>query len=273
MRFTVLGAGGFVGTHLLARLGQQGHTVFAPARDDESWLDEELGHVFYCIGLTNDFQARPFDTVEAHVSLLARLLQRGRFERLVYLSSTRLYDSLPAALGNESASLQFDPANSRHLYDLSKALGENLCLTQSAGRASVARLACVYSDTLEEGGFLSQLLPRAANGESFSLDSSPGYSRDYVHIDDVSCLLQSILLSGIQGIYNVASGYNTSNAELLAAVQRLANVSLAFSRQEAQQAPLISIDKAQQAFAFQPIQLLDRLPIMLEKIKARHHGA
>ena len=273
MRFTVLGSAGFVGAHLLERLCQQGRAVFAPARDDESWLDKELGHVFYCIGLTNDFQTRPFDTVEAHVSLLARLLQKGRFERLIYLSSTRLYDSLAAAQGSELALLQFDPTNSRHLYDLSKALGENLCLTQSAGRACVARLACVYSATLEEGGFLAQLLPRAAMGESFALDSSPGYSRDYVHIDDVTSLLQAILLSDKQGIYNVASGRNTSNAELLAAVQRLADVSLVCTRQDAQHAPVISIDRAQQEFAFQPVQLIEQLPVMLEQLKARHHGA
>lgn len=273
MHFTVLGAGGFVGARLVAILRQQGHRVHAPARDDASWLEQDLGHVFYCIGLTNDYYARPFDTVEAHTSLLARLLRDGRFERLIYLSSTRLYDSFSGAVAEESAVLQLDPANPRHLYDLSKALGENLCLTQAGGRACVARLSCVYSDRLEEGGFLAQVLPPAAAGQNLTLDSSPHFARDYVHIDDVVSLLQALLQGGQPAIYNVAAGNNTSNAELFGALQQLTGVQVTCTRQERQTAPRISIDRATQAFGLRPRPLLERLPSMLAQLKARHHGA
>lgn len=273
MHFTVLGAEGFVGSRLLTSLRQQGHNVHTPAREDESWLGQELGHVFYCIGLTNDYHVRPFDTVEAHVSLLNRLLRQGRFERLVYLSSTRLYDSLAAKVGDESAVLQLDPTSPRQLYDLSKALGENLCLTHSAGRACVARLSCVYSDTLSEGGFLAQVLPRVAQVESFAIDSSLAYARDYVHVDDVVGLLQAMLERGAQGIYNVSAGQNTSNGELLEALRRLTGVQVNCARDDVQHAPQVSIDKARQDFAFQPRQLLDHLPVILEQLKGQHYGA
>lgn len=273
MHFTVLGAGGFVGAHIVASLRQQGHHVHAPARDDTSWLEQDLGHVFYCVGLTNDYYARPFDTVEAHTSLLARLLRDGRFERLVYLSSTRLYDSLSGSVAEEATVLQFNPANPRHLYDLSKSLGENLCLNHSAGRACVARLSCVYSDSLGEGGFLAQVLPRGARGESFVIDSSPAYARDYVHVDDVIVLLQAMLVKGALGIYNLGAGHNTCNGDLLAALQRHTGAQVTCARQDVQQAPQVSIDKARRDFAFQPRQLLDHLSVMLERLKRLHHGA
>jgi nucleoside-diphosphate-sugar epimerase len=273
MHYTVLGAGGFVGMRLLASIRQQGHSVHAPTRDDDSWLQQELGHVVYCVGLTNDYFARPFDTVEAHTALLARFLHKGCFERLIYLSSTRLYDSLASSVGEESAVLHLDPANPRHLFDLSKALGENLCLHHAAGRACVARLSCVYSDTLEEGGFLAQVLPRGARGESFALDSSPAYARDYVHVDDVVALLQTMLLGGAQGIYNVGAGCNTSNGELLTALQRHTGVRVVCRHEDVQHAPRLSIAKAQQEFAFQPRQLLEHLPVILDKLKTQHRGA
>lgn len=273
MHFTVLGAAGFVGSHLLARLREQGHTVYAPARGDDGWLEEDLGHVFYCAGLTNDYHARPFDTVEAHVSLLARLLREGRFERLVYLSSTRVYDSLDGGVGDEAAVLRLDPANPRHLYDLTKALGENLCLTQSAGRACVARLSCVYSDELQEGGFLAQVLPRAAAGESFVIDSSPHFTRDYVHVEDVVSLLCTLLTNDAQGIYNVAAGGNTDNAQLLAALRTHAGSQISCSHQQRHAAVRVSIDKAQRAFGYQPRQLLDHLPVMLAHLSRSHHEA
>lgn len=273
MLFTVLGGHGFVGSHLLARLSDQGHRVHAPAREDQSWLDEDLGHVFYCVGLTNDFYDRPFDTVEAHSALLARVLRAGRFERLVYLSSTRLYDALPDDCVNESTVLQLDTANPRSLYDLSKSLGENLCLNHSGDRACVARLSCVYSDTLREGGFLAQVLPRALSGETFTLDSSAAYARDYVHIDDVTALLQDMLVGAGNGIYNVCAGGNTSNEQLMMELRRVTGARVTCSRTDTQHMPRVSNGKASQAFGFRPRQLLDHLPAMLERLKGSNHGA
>lgn len=93
-RYTIVGASGFVGSRLAASLRQAGHTVLTPSRNDPMLFTQSLGQVIYCAGLTADFAARPFDTVEAHVTLLARVLQESDFTHLLYLSSTRLYDSL-----------------------------------------------------------------------------------------------------------------------------------------------------------------------------------
>ena len=94
-----------------------------------------MGTVFYCAGLTSDYAVRAHDTVSAHVCLLNELLQGGNFETLVYLSSTRLYDSLGPYAVDEDSALALNPANPRHLYDLSKALGEALCRQAGAARA------------------------------------------------------------------------------------------------------------------------------------------
>lgn len=141
LRFTVVGAAGFVGARLCATLQARGAQVCAPARREPWPWQVPLGHVIYCAGLTADYLARPFDTVEAHVSHLAQVLQhgleRGSLESLVYLSSTRLYDSQVAGVANETAVLPLDPANPRHLYDFSKGLGESLCHVAGQGRGCV----------------------------------------------------------------------------------------------------------------------------------------
>jgi nucleoside-diphosphate-sugar epimerase len=213
-RYTVLGASGFVGQRLTTALNAAGHDVYAPERGDAKLFSRDLGHVFYCAGLTADYAARPFDTVEAHVSLLARVLREARFAHLVYLSSTRLYDSLGANSGKEDQDLVLNPANPRHLYDLSKALGENLCLTLAGDRASVARLACVFDWGPGAPGYLSEWLQRAAGEKSFCLDSGTGFVRDYIHLDDVVAALRAMADHTATGIVNVASGENVSNAEL-----------------------------------------------------------
>lgn len=234
-RYTVLGASGFVGSRLAATLRATGHDVYTPERGDAGLFSRHLGQVFYCIGLTADYAARPFDTVEAHVSLLARVLRDAQFTHLVYLSSTRLYDSLGTDGGQEEQPLHLNPANPRHLYDLSKALGENLCLTVAGDRSSVARLACVYDWAPGAPGFLSEWLQRAASEKDFCLDSGTGLVRDYIHLDDVVAGLRAMSDNAATGIVNMASGENVSNAEL-AAVFNLRGWSVRLSREVPRQA-------------------------------------
>lgn len=242
-RYTVLGASGFVGTRLVAVLRQAGHDVYAPERGDEALFTRDLGQVFYCIGLTADYAARPFDTVEAHVSLLARVLKEAQFSHLVYLSSTRLYDSLGEAGGQEQQALMLDPANARHLYDLSKALGENLCLTVAGERAAVARLACVFDWSMGAPGYLSEWLQRAASEKAFHLDSATGFVRDYIHLDDVVAALRAMSDAAAKGIVNVASGENVSNAELADVFNRC-GWTITLSRDiPRQQAPLCDVQR------------------------------
>lgn len=216
MHCTVIGAAGFVGRALSRALTLAGHPVHAPPRDGSALLDRDLGIVFYCAGLTADFASRPFDTVQAHVTLLAEVLRANRFERLIYLSSTRLYDSGPHGTGLESAALSLQPAHPRALYDLSKALGENLCLTLAGDRTAVARLSCVFDAAPGAPGFLSEWLQRAARERTFQLDSDAGVRRDYIHLDDVVAALMRMADGGATGIVNVASGANVSNGELAA---------------------------------------------------------
>jgi UDP-glucose 4-epimerase len=210
---TVIGARGFIGSRVASALKARGASVYEPERGDPDLLSRDLGVVFYCAGLTGDFDVRPFDTVEAHVGLLSQVLRSGRFERLVYLSSTRVYDSLGAQGGREDDLLRFDVTAPRNVYDLSKALGENLTLARSGGRGVAARLANVFDWSDEAGGFLSDLLKRARRERQIVLPSAPLAGRDYIHVDDVIAALLAMGEGG-EGIINIASGVTVSNAQI-----------------------------------------------------------
>ncbi len=272
-RFTVVGAAGFVGRRLCATLQARGAQVWAPARHEPWPWQPPLGHVMYCAGLTADYLARPFDTVQAHVSHLAQVLQhglaQGSLQSLVYLSSTRLYDGLGEGLVHERAVLSMDPVNPRHLYDLSKGLGESLCHVAGQGLARVARLACVYDGPQDADGFLPALLrqvlqARAAGVGRVDVSSSPHFTRDYVHLDDVVDALIRIAVQGLQPVYNVASGANVSNAELFDYLERCwgCAVQPLLDTQPAP-APQVSIERLRTELHWQPLPLLAALDRIL----------
>ena len=215
--FTVLGAGGFIGYQLVEALKREGGAdVYAPLRQDkcdifDEIMERDLGHVFYCIGLTADFRSHPFDTVEAHVCLLRRLLEYGRFESLTYLSSTRVYEG--AAITNEAVTLLVSPSNPGHLYNLSKLMGESLCIS-SGLKVRVVRLSNVFGCGMPQQSFISQVLKEASVIGRVHFLTAPESEKDYVSVDDVVRWLPKIALHGSYSIYNVASGKNTSNADI-----------------------------------------------------------
>lgn len=219
--FTVLGAGGFVGGHLAASLRDKGD-VYAPAFGSKDAVPAEifrrdLGHVFYCIGLTADFRQRPFDTVEAHVCLLRQILERASFDSLTYLSSTRVYQN--AATTHESSALQVSSDNPSDLYNLSKLMGESLCLA-SGRNTRVARLSNVYGKYMPQQNFIGSILKDAAHAGKVHFLTSKNAAKDYVSVDDVTRWLPEIALSGLHSIYNLASGHNTSNEQIAAWLER-----------------------------------------------------
>ena len=260
--FTVLGAGGFVGSHLTRYLQARGQHFWAPGRDNKGLFDRPLGHVIYCIGLTADYLDRAFDTIEAHVSLFSRLLKDADFDSIVYLSSTRLYDSGDGS-GKENQDLILNPANPRHLYDYSKGLGETLCQVCGGGKARVARLSCVYSDDLSGENFLHRLIEQALRTPEITLETHPDFARDYVHMDDVCEALIQIATRGKRHIYNVASGENITNNQLFDIITEQTDCRIIATPPEGVTtvtAPAIDVGALRDDFAMSPHLIAETLP-------------
>ena len=111
MRFTVIGASGFIGAALAARLEASGEDVFCPARDSTELFAQPLGHVIYAAGVTADFRERPFDTLRAHAGLIADVLEKADFDAIVARSGARL------SVANDAATIAFRPIDIARLKD------------------------------------------------------------------------------------------------------------------------------------------------------------
>lgn len=206
MRITVFGSEGFIGTALTARLAALGHEVIP--RNRYNFGDpppaDGFGTILWTIGMTAGFRTRPFETVEAHVSALARILQGGAFSGFVLLSSARIY--LGADDTGETGSLKVTPDQPDDLYNISKLMGESLVLsTVPMGR--IARLSNVVGPCeIDRDTFLGMIL-RAGNQGEIALQTALSSAKDYIWIEDAVDLLIRIATEGQSRIYNVASGH------------------------------------------------------------------
>lgn len=216
MKFTVLGGTGFIGRHMIRHLQAQGIEVDAPPRDTKDLRGRKLGHVLYAIGLTGNFRQRLKETIEAHVNILQRLMEDADFESWLYLSSARVYGGLPVGLETEKLSVM---PSADSLYDLSKLLGESICLAHAKPAVRIARLSNVYGATQNKNMFLGAVLSELADKKSVMLQESPQSSKDYIAVDACVRILQSIATKGSERIYNVASGHNTTHGEIAACIR------------------------------------------------------
>lgn len=261
MKFTVLGATGFIGSNVCSYLRHTGHDVWAPVHNDLAMFSRPMGHVMYCIGLTADFRERPYDTMRAHVGVLTELLERADFDSFLYLSSTRVYARNLNTSENESISVNVNSPSD--LYNISKLAGESLCRSCGRSDVKIARLSNVIGPDLASKNFIFDLVRESIEGQMF-LQTSLLSSKDYIWIDDVVRLLAVISTAGSETIYNVASGFNLSHSEIVDKLIHLTGSTIAvLPDAPLQMFPVINTQRINIEFKFRPQGVMERLPELI----------
>lgn len=82
-------------------------------------------------------------------------------------------------------------------------------------KVRIARLSNVIGKFHDSSNFLFDVMEDIKTKGSVHLRQSIMSEKDYITVDDVADLLVKITLHGKQLIYNVASGINTTNKEIL----------------------------------------------------------
>jgi nucleoside-diphosphate-sugar epimerase len=264
-----LGASGFIGRHLSDYLRRNGLEVDTPHRSADSLKGRNLGHVVYAIGLTGNFRQAPDAAVDAHVCTLQRLLAGADYESWLYLSSTRVYGNLGNTVqATEDAILKITPG-ADGLYDLSKLLGESICLGKANPAVRVARLSNVYGVGQTADTFLGEVMSDIATSGRVLFREAAQSSKDYVSIEDVVPLLHRIAVGGRQRLYNVASGVPVAHGELAAGLARLGLTAEFAEAAPVRTFPLIGINRVREEFGAVSRSLLVDLPALVDDARQR----
>lgn len=260
MKFTVLGSTGFIGRTLTAHLRSKGHDVSTPGRNVPSLAGENLGHVVYAIGMTGNFREHPDLAIDAHVNVLQRLIKDAQFDSWLYLSSTRVY-----GMGDTSETTPVSVIpNADTLYDLSKLLGEAICLSHKHPAVRVARLSNVYGAGQSEHTFLGSILRDVKKTGKAVIGEGQLSSKDYVSVDDVAETLELIALHGKERLYNVASGEAVTHGALAEQLFSSGHAIDFAPNGKTRALPAINIGRVEQEFGRAPRSILDDIPTLLK---------
>ena len=265
MKITILGASGFIGSHLASHLREEKINYWAPQRDDQAIYKRHLGHVIYCIGLTADFRTKPFDTIDAHVCLLLKVLKQCEFDSFLYLSSTRMYGS-GKGIVQEEDTIKIQPLDFDDLYNISKAMGESICFAARKDNVRVVRLSNVYGYDFKSENFISSLIRDALRNKRIVLYTTLDSRKDYINIKDVVNVLPKIAVHGSHKIYNVASGENITNGQIANILSRLTGCNVEVDENAKRIFyPNICVSRVKEEFAFTPAMITDDLNELVTK--------
>lgn len=258
VRFTILGASGFLGGSLAARLSAEGHQVSRPSRNELlSLQDRDLGHIFYCLG-TDNSKKNPYGAFQSHIGYLAQVLRFCAFSSLTYVSSTRLY--LGAQCSHEESELKILPDDGNAIFNTMKLVAEQLCFAHDTPTVRVVRVANLIGFAPNGISLIPVLVKDALKNGRMTLTISAQSAKDYIALDDALDLLPRIALEGKLRCYNVASGVNATLGEIVSIIgNEIPSIPVWQSNAATVVFPVIDIHRIRSEFSFKPRPTTDAL--------------
>ncbi|UZN01917.1 NAD-dependent epimerase/dehydratase family protein [Cellulomonas sp. S1-8] len=224
---SVVGARGFIGSHVCRALEQRGHVVHTfdrsrPATGPQG-VDEDIlasDHVVWAASSINPMIAehdpgRVALDIEAFTSFLDLLAQAPTRPRTVLLSSGgTVYDQ-----SVEPPYAETSPVGPECAYGRAKLLIEQELMRAAPG-SMILRVANAYGpgQPVAPGqGVISHWLHAAAAGQELHVFGDPRAARDYVHVDDLAeAVVRAVEVTDpAPHVLNVGSGRPTSLGTLL----------------------------------------------------------
>nr|ELR5249636.1 SDR family oxidoreductase [Providencia rettgeri] len=202
---------GFIGSEFVRQLTKLGHDIYIPERDDEKIYKKNLGVVIYSAGY-GDCENKPYNVLEANTILLSSILEKATFEKLIYISSTRVYMNQENSL--EEGNVTICRNDNRRLFNLTKLVSEELCL-KSSKDTLIIRPSNVYGLSLDSQLFLPSIIKDSINKKIVNMYVDENYEKDYISVFDlVFYTIELVKMKNPPPIVNIASGKNITSKNI-----------------------------------------------------------
>jgi UDP-glucose 4-epimerase len=256
MNILVTGGAGFIGSHIVDRLIDLGHSVSIIdnlSTGKISFLNQKAD--FYEYNILDDGIDKVFETVRpevvihhaAQIDVQTSLKQPSLDASLNILGTIKLLEScknhgirkfIYASSAAVYGTPEYLPVDENHpiqplsFYGISKHTPEHYIQAFSYLSGidyTILRYANVYGirqDPKGEGGVISIFIDKLLGGQTSSIYGDGEQTRDFIYVKDIVEANMAALEHGSKGIYNISNNKQTSINELLKLMSSLCDKSL-----------------------------------------------
>jgi len=212
MKCVVTGGSGFIGSHLVDALKEEGHDVLVidfpkPHRSDVEWknidiLDfpsllsatKDADYIFHLAAVSNVnyVKERPIYSAQVNIVGTVNLLEVARLngvKRFFFASTVWVYGAVRDEGEKVSEDTLFDISNTGHIYTTTKiaseALIHNYHQLYGAPPFTILRYGIPYGPRMRDELVISIFVRKALKGEPLTIMGSGNQYRNFIYIDDL----------------------------------------------------------------------------------------
>jgi UDP-glucose 4-epimerase len=281
MNVAVTGGSGFIGSHVVDKLVDAGHTVRVldgsqPHRADVQWQPVDITRLSQVIGAlqgcdavfhlaamanVNDIARMPAESVDLNIMGTATILEAARIAgnmHVVLASTVWVYEASDLKDVDESTPLS--PTGVSHLYMAEKIASEMLAI--SYGKlynfpTTVLRYGIPYGPRMREELVMPIFIKKAINGEPLTIAGDGLQYRNFIYVEDLADAHVRVLDRAATGIFNLEGPREVAIIELAEAVNRAVPTSAGIVRTEARggdyQGRVVSRQRAFDVLGWEPV--------------------
>jgi UDP-glucose 4-epimerase len=247
MRVLVTGGAGFIGSHVVDKLREQGHEPVIYDLRPSPWpehadVDTVIGQVTDAVALTealagcdavahlaavadvNDVHADPHDAEQVNARGTAAVLEaarRAEVTRVVYASTIWVYSDTEDETVSETTLLP-PPA---HLYTATKLAGELYCKSYQelyGINYTILRFGIPYGPRAREAAVVPAFVNKAFAGEPLTLSGDGMQTRRFVYVEDLAeGVVAGLGVIAENRVYNLSSNEDVTIKQIAELVQEI----------------------------------------------------
>jgi len=242
MDIAVTGGSGFIGSHVVDKLVEAGHSVrvldgVQPHRPDVYWTPCDItrlsevtgalrgcGAVFHLAAMANvnEIAKAPAESVDINIMGTATILEAARQlgnMHFVLASTVWVYESTQEMHVDESTPLS--PEGVSHLYMAEKISSEMLAHSYGAlynFPVTVLRYGIPYGPRMREELVMPIFIKKALKGEPLTVAGDGLQYRNFVYVEDLADAHVRVIQRGATGTFNLEGPREVAIIELAEAV-------------------------------------------------------
>lgn len=226
-RLIIIGKNSYIGSYFSNYAASIGSNVISISSLDCNFLEvNEVRQFFTSLSNTevytivflatiNRWVDNSFNSFNQNIEIVNNLItgcQLANIQSIIYFSSVDVYGSKPILPITEETKVNPDS-----WYGLAKYACEWVLLSsgQIQCPVTVLRIPGIYGKSKNDRSVVSKMLSSLKNNRKVVIQGTGKNQRDYVYINDLCLLLQSLLPLQYQGILNIATGRSVSINEIV----------------------------------------------------------